>query len=46
VTLLHGIKEAKDVLESLELQTRPETIEGYDTEVGPRLRSTSRMAWT
>jgi len=33
VTLIHGIREAKDVVEALELQGRPETIEDYDTEV-------------
>jgi hypothetical protein len=38
VTLLHGIKEAKDVMQALEQQTLPESIEDYDTEVGPCLR--------
>ena len=38
VTLLHGIKEAKDVMQALEQQTLPESIEDYDTEVGPRIR--------
>ena len=33
VTLLHGIRESRNVLKSLELLTKPEIIEGYDTEV-------------
>eukprot|EP00960_Hanusia_phi_P072098 767701-Hanusia_phi.AAC.10 len=33
VTLLHGIRESRSVLKSLELLTKPEIIEGYDTEV-------------